>query len=308
MRKIYCLGETVYDIIFKNGQPVAAKAGGSMLNSTVSLGKINMPVYFISEYGTDDIGNEIDSFLGSVNVNTKNVYRYDHGKTSIAIAFLDESNNARYSFYKDQPDKRLDIEFPKPCNDDIVLFGSFYAINKEIREPVTRFINKAKLSGCTVIYDPNFRKAHLGELPELLPMIIENMKMASIVRGSNEDFQMICKATNIDEAYKFTSQYCPVLLYTLNADGVDLKSANMNRHFKVPEIKPISTIGAGDNFNAGLIYGLLKENVTKQNIVILNEQVWQRIISHGIDFASDVCMSYDNYVSDNFAAKIKNLN
>jgi fructokinase len=82
----------------------------------------------------------------------------------------------------------------------------------------------------------------------------------------------------------------------------------MNRHFKVPEIKPISTIGAGDNFNAGLIYGLLKENVTKQNIVILNEQVWQRIISHGIDFASDVCMSYDNYVSDNFAAKIKNLN
>ncbi len=40
MRKIYGIGETVFDIIFKNGQPQAAKAGGAMLNSTVSLGRI----------------------------------------------------------------------------------------------------------------------------------------------------------------------------------------------------------------------------------------------------------------------------
>ena len=39
MRKIYTIGETVLDIIFKNGQPVASKAGGSMLNTAVSLGR-----------------------------------------------------------------------------------------------------------------------------------------------------------------------------------------------------------------------------------------------------------------------------
>ncbi len=47
MRKIYGIGETVFDIIFKNGQPQAAKPGGAMLNSSVSLGRIGLPVSFI---------------------------------------------------------------------------------------------------------------------------------------------------------------------------------------------------------------------------------------------------------------------
>ena len=39
-RNIYTIGETLFDIIFKNGQPQAGKAGGAMLNSSVSLGRI----------------------------------------------------------------------------------------------------------------------------------------------------------------------------------------------------------------------------------------------------------------------------
>ncbi len=307
MRKIYCLGETVYDIIFKNGQPKAAKAGGSMLNSTISMGKLNLPVYFVSEYGTDDIGNEIDKFLKSSNVNTQYVYRYSEGKTSIAIAFLNERNDARYTFYKELPKKRLEIEFPIPTTDDIVLFGSFYAINKEIRKQITNFINKAKLAGSLIIYDPNFRKAHLDELIELRPLIVENMQMASIVRGSNEDFQMICNASNIESACNFVSQYCSILLYTANKEGVYIKTGNKNLFFKVPKLNPVSTIGAGDNFNAGIIFGLLKEKVDNQNILLLNDQTLEKITNYGIMFASDVCMSYDNYISDKFADKIKNL-
>jgi fructokinase len=46
MRKIYGIGETVLDIIFKNGQPQAAKPGGAMLNSMVSLGRIGNPGSF----------------------------------------------------------------------------------------------------------------------------------------------------------------------------------------------------------------------------------------------------------------------
>ena len=46
MRKIYAIGETVFDIIFKNGQPQAAKPGGAMLNSAVSLGRMGLPAIF----------------------------------------------------------------------------------------------------------------------------------------------------------------------------------------------------------------------------------------------------------------------
>ncbi len=166
MRKIYSIGETVYDIIFKNGKPVTAKAGGSMLNSTVSMGRMKLPAYFISEYAFDNIGDVINFFLSSCNVNTQYVYRYRDGKTSIAIAFLNENNDAQYSFYKHLPEERLLMNFPKPDADDIILFGSFYALNKEVRDQVKKFVESGKDAGAIIIYDPNFRKAHLHELAE----------------------------------------------------------------------------------------------------------------------------------------------
>ena len=63
----------------------------------------------------------------------------------------------------------------------------------------------------------------------------------------------------------------------------------------------VSTIGAGDNFNAGIIYGLLKYNVRRCDLDTLPEETWSRIIRCGIDFATEVCGSYDNYISKEFA-------
>jgi len=79
MRKIYTIGETVLDILFKNNMPVTAKAGGACLNSAVTLGRIGLPVYFIGEYGMDEVGNFINSFLKDNGVSTDYVYRYYDG-------------------------------------------------------------------------------------------------------------------------------------------------------------------------------------------------------------------------------------
>ena len=132
MRKIYAIGETLYDIIFKNGQPQAAKPGGAMLNSTISLGRIGLPVSFISEYGDDQLGTMIDSFLNENGVDTSYVNHFRDGNTALAIAILNERNDATYTFYKNYPEKRLNIPFPEIKKDDIFLCGSIYAITDEI--------------------------------------------------------------------------------------------------------------------------------------------------------------------------------
>ena len=180
MRKIYGIGETVLDIIFKDNQPQAAKAGGSVLNSVVSMGRMKLPVSFISEYGPDDVGKLIDKFLKENGVDSSSVHRFRDGSTALALAFLDEKNDAHYTFYKDFPEKRLDIEFPDIIKDDIIQCGSFYAIWPEIREKFKKFILGAKEKGALILYDPNFRKGHLSELNILKPLIIENMQMASL--------------------------------------------------------------------------------------------------------------------------------
>jgi fructokinase len=305
MRKIFGIGETVLDIIFKNDQPQAAKAGGSVLNSVVSMGRMELPVSFISEYGQDDVGNLIDNFLKSNGVNTSLVYRFHDGSTALALAFLDEKNDAHYTFYKDFPGKRLNINFPVIETDDIIQCGSFYAIWPEIREKFKRFISSAKENGALIIYDPNFRQTHLSELDTLKPLIIENMQMSSLLRGSDEDFRNIFGVNNADEAWEVVKKYCKCLVYTANVEGVYVRTTSFSGKFPVQKIIPVSTIGAGDNFNAGMITSIYHNNIKKEQLEKLTEQEWLKVIATAVAFASHVCLSYENYISPEFAKELK---
>lgn len=305
MRKIFGIGETVYDIIFKDGAPQAAKPGGSVLNAMVSLGRTGLPVSFISEFGKDDVGALIDIFLNNNGVDTSCAYRYDDANTSLALAFLDDKNDAHYTFHKDFPEKRLDLEFPPLKKEDILLCGSFYAVWSEIRQKFLGFIRNAEESGALILYDPNFRKSHVSEIDILRPMIIENMQMASIVRGSDEDFRNIFGAGSAGEAWEIIRNYCSCLVYTASADGVFVRTDSFSGDFPVKKIKPVSTIGAGDNFNAGMVAAIYKNGITREDLPRAGEEQWKKIVSSGVDFATEVCLSYENYISKEFAAKFK---
>lgn len=305
MRKIYTIGETVLDILIKGNQPIAARAGGACLNTAVSLGRLGLPVNFIGEYGLDEVGNFIDRFLLDNNVSTEYVYRYFDGKSALALAFLNENNDANYDFYKIYPKKRLQIHFPEVQADDIVLFGSFYAITPEVRCIFIEFIKNANKKKAIVMYDPNFRKQHLHELPVLKPLILENISYSSILRGSNEDFSFIFGAHNVDDAYNLLKDQVPIMLYTASTKGVFLRTPKLSERFEVKKITPESTIGAGDSFNAGIVYSLIKNKIGYKGLANTGVQEWEQIITTAIDFATHVCMYYDNYISVEFAEKYK---
>jgi fructokinase len=306
MPEIYTIGETVLDIIFKNEQPVAAKPGGSMLNTSVSLGRLGLPVHIISEYGNDGLGNLIHGFLHENNIKTGYVHRYNNGKTALAMAFLDEKNNATYDFYKHYPSKRLDIVIPPISQEDYVLFGSFFGISAEIRPALKAILQKAQEQGTIIYYDPNFRKAHVHELEQLKPLIIENMQMASIVRCSNEDMALIAGVETPERAYQFISSYCPNMIYTDSAKGVYVYTPYVTACFPVRNIIPLSTIGAGDTFNAGIVYGLWKNNIYHSMIHEIHEEMWNKITEIAVSFATEVCLSYENYISINYANDFNN--
>jgi fructokinase len=299
---IYTIGETLLDIIFKNNQAVTSKPGGSMLNTSVSLGRLGLPVSFISEYGFDQVGNLIDGFLEENNIDTQYVSRYTGGKTSLAMAFLDHNNNATYDFYKYYPENRLNGSFPNIHQGDIIMFGSFYGIAAEIREKLKTFLTDARRYGALIYYDPNFRKSHLNELDVLLPLIIENMQLSHIVRCSDEDLLNIAGATSPEMAYGFVKQYCPNLIYTQSSKGVHVFTSSISEGLPVKKITPVSTIGAGDTFNAGIAYGLYVNKIDTTILNSLNIAVWRELVNFGINFATDVCMSYDNYISKEYAA------
>lgn len=302
MRKVIGIGETILDILFRDGQPQAAVPGGSVYNAVISLGRMGQNVTFISETGNDRVGEMILANMRENGVDTANVNVFPEGKSPVSLAFLNERNDAEYIFYKDYPRQRLEVNMPEISSDDIIMIGSYFAITPVLRDKVKELLDRAHDAGAIIYYDVNFRSTHANEAIKLMPTIIENFEYADILRGSTEDFQNMFRQPDADKVYSnHVGFYCPNFICT-DADGdVRLRTKHVCRDYPVTPLKAVSTIGAGDNFNAGVVYGLLKYRVRRADLAELTEADWDAIIRCGMDFSADVCKSVSNSVSKEFA-------
>lgn len=302
MRKVIGIGETILDILFRDGQPQAAVPGGSVYNAVISLGRMGQNVTFISETGNDRVGEMILANMRENGVDTANVNVFPEGKSPVSLAFLNERNDAEYIFYKDYPRQRLEVNMPEISSDDIIMIGSYFAITPVLRDKVKELLDRAHDAGAIIYYDVNFRSTHANEAIKLMPTIIENFEYADILRGSTEDFQNMFRQPDADKVYSnHVGFYCPNFICT-DADGdVRLRTKYVCKDYPVTPLKAVSTIGAGDNFNAGVVYGLLKYRVRRADLAELTEADWDAIIRCGIDFSADVCKSVSNSVSKEFA-------
>ncbi len=302
MRKIYTVGEAIYDIIFKNGKPIDSKVGGAMINSSVSLGRLGLPISYIGDTAEDAVGEIMDAFLIKNNVNIDYFTHYKDSKSRLALAFIDDINTPRYSFYKLNTPKKIKLSFPEIQKDDIILFGSFYGIKAEVRGQLVDFLLEAKKNEAIILYDPNFRVNHKHLLSVVLPFIEDNIRFADIIKASNEDFDLIFGINNFtDMLERLKPLNIDNLIYTRNAKGVDFMVSGNQYHMSVAKLEPISAVGAGDSFNAGIIYYLYKNNITKEQLKAMSKDQWLEMITTADKFSSDVCMSTDNYISNEFA-------
>ncbi len=308
MRKVIGIGEAVLDIIFKDNKPIEAVPGGSAFNAITSLGRCGVSTSFISEAGNDHVGKYIIEFLKSNGVNADNVTTFPDSKSPVSLAFLNEKNDAEYIFYKDHPHDQLEFTYPDIQPDDIVLFGSFYAVNPVIRPQLVGLLDYARSHGAIIYYDVNFRPAHKDEVIRITPNLIENLDYADIVRGSHEDFATLYKKEDADKVYNAEiSFYCRQFIYTHGSQPVEVRGGrDMKKAYPVPDTKVVSTIGAGDSFNAGFIFGILKQGITRSDLERgLTGEQWDSLIGCALSFSADCCKDIFNYVSKKFGEKMK---
>ena len=294
-RTVTGIGETVLDIIFQDMQPQAAVPGGSTFNAMVSLGRTagrdfpDVGLRMVSQIGDDPVGDLVFSFMEKNRVGTGAMMRAK-GQTTVSMAMLDEHRNAKYEFFRDP---RLPL-FKAPelafGPGDIVLFGSFFAINPDTREQTRAILRKARAAGATIYYDINFRKAH--DVGTSRPQIEANMALSDIVRGSSEDIEALYGRDDASEVYrKHISPRCKSFICTKGALATEVFSPSFCKSYPVKQVTPVvSTIGAGDNFNAGTVYALLK----------LGKLDWDAVIPIAHRFSANVVASLFNYVDEGF--------
>ena len=295
-QRVIGIGETVLDILFKDDQPQKAVPGGSTFNSIVSLGRAGVPCVMVTEVGGDHVGDLICNYLNDNGVSSEFVCRHEQVKSHISLAFLDEHNDAQYVFYKDHASVSLDGKLPEMDKDDVVLFGSFFAINPAIRSVVGGLLRAAREAEAWLYYDVNFRKPHIPDLPNVMSNIEENMRLSDVVRGSMDDFNYLYGLHDGEAIYERVSRYCRTLILTDGARSIRVYSPEGCETYPVQAIETVSTVGAGDNFNAGYIYAML-QGMDEQASRIEMAQRWSQ----------DVCRQMGNNISDALVASIQRI-
>ena len=293
-KRVIGIGETVLDILFRNDRPQTAVPGGSTFNSVVSLGRAGVPCAMVTDVGGDHVGDMICRYLRENGVSSDYVCRHEQAKSHISLAFLDENNDAQYTFYKDHASVMLDGVLPAFSSDDIVLFGSFFAINPVIRPVVGRLLREARRVGAWLYYDINFRKTHIADLPDVMANIEENMRLADVVRGSMEDFGFLYGLNDGAAIYDRVKPYCPTLILTDGAQAIRVYTQDKCTMYDVQRIETVSTVGAGDNFNAGYIYAKI-QGIDDPAERIRMAQRWSQ----------DVCRQLGNNISDELVAWLR---
>jgi len=300
--RIFTIGETTFDISFRNGNPVGACSGGSAYNSAISLGRCRLPVCLISTFGNDHIGDLSMAFLIKNGVNCNLIKRFD-GQSRVALAFFDTDNNADYAFYQASMD--VFPEYPEPQKNDLILLGSSFAIRDNGRENLLGFLHQAKDAGCIIIYDPNARQP-LTDKPQIVNKILQNIALATIVKGSDQDFQNIFGLNDAQSVFtRISESGNKTLVYTKGANGAELFTPDFDFAVQAKETNVISTIGAGDNFSAGIVYGLFNQLDNNLSFEKLTPLDWEKIMNYGILFSSAVCGSSENYIPEETAESLR---
>ena len=294
IQRVIGIGETVLDILFKNDQPQKAVPGGSTFNSIISLGRAGVPSVMITEVGDDRIGDLTCRYLTDNGVSAQYVCRHPGTKSHVTLAFLDEKNDAQYMFYKDHASAALDGQLPEISSHDVVLFGSFFAINPAIRPAVSRLLHEARQADAWLYYDINFRKSHIADIPRVLSNIEENMRLSNLVRGSMEDFAYLYDLHDSDAIYARVKPFCIALILTDGARSIRVYTPEGCETYPVQPIATVSTVGAGDNFNAGYIYAMLR-GIDNHADRIAMAQRWSQ----------DVCRQIGNNISDELAKQLR---
>jgi fructokinase len=256
MKKIICIGECAVDIIFRDGAPVGSMPGSRIVNAAAILAKKGLPVTMASEAAADTVGNIVVDFLNDAGVITNSVDRFTEGRTPILIYITDPvTGKTEVTRYESYPEDCFDIVWPRIDEDDIVIYGGFYAIDGRMRNRMSQLLSYADERKAIMVYLPGFLPQQETRITHVMPAILENLEFADIVITRDSDLPVIFGTADVDKCYhNHIDFYCRSLV---DFDGsnatVDYYNGTEKDSVKVSNENRNSMI-----WNAGAIAGVVE--------------------------------------------------
>ncbi len=250
--RILVIGESLVDVILRDGRPPEVLPGGSPLNVAVGLQRLGITTMFHSRFGFDAFGSAIASHLAGDGVHIVTGTQ-DSFATSVAQATIQPNGSADYSFDVEWAIAPL-VDIPA----DIIAVhtGSIGAVLEPGAHEVEREIDAARL-WATVSYDPNIRPQLMTDHAAILKRVERLVQKADIVKASDEDIEWLYPGVEpMEAAIHWLVSGPSMVVITRGALGsiAATRAGMVMVDAVVTEV--VDTVGAGDSFMSGLLSAL----------------------------------------------------
>ena len=258
---VVVIGESLFDIVVRDGVEIGATPGGSPMNVAVGLARLGHDVHLATQFGDDAYGSAIAGYLAKEAL----VYTNEvTDQTSRATATLTDNGAADYDF-----DITWDLQLQTPgiCaaleTAGLVHTGSLGAHHQPGSTQVFREV-AARSGSAVVSYDPNCRPSILPDRARFRKEVEEFIRISDVVKASEEDLAWLYPDAELADVMAAWVKGGPGLV-VVTCGGKPALAARTPKEIREVATVPVGvedTIGAGDSFMAALLSGLVKAGVS----------------------------------------------
>lgn len=269
-RKIICIGGAAIDIplipvtkeVFDSEShrldDISLSIGGSAINESVILSRLGYQPITMIRLGEDILGRYVLEYLQDNQVDTQSVVVKDDSHTQINVGLVRPDGSRTFIVNRNGSAFKMcldDIDFSRFHEAEILSLASIF-INPLLDDAaLTRIFAEAKKTNIKICAD--IMKGRDGQT---LKDIKNCIKYIDYFFPNNEEAAELTGFSDMDDiADCLIEAGVGTVVITRGREGCFIKS---NRHrYSIPvpmyDAKMVDTIGAGDNFVAGFITGLL---------------------------------------------------
>ncbi|SHG14093.1 carbohydrate kinase family protein [Bradyrhizobium erythrophlei] len=267
-------------------------AGGSCLNVAVGIARLGAAAGFVGGISTDLFGRMIADHALASQVDLRYAVRSEHQTTlafvrSVAgepqYAFYDEATASRNWVYRRGSIAFEDVE--------AIHLGSTTLVNDEGAAQALAMINDAGAS-VTISFDPNCRPALVRRKARYVDQMDAFAAAADIVRMSDVDFEFLYGGNDYaGRAKSLIEAGASLVVITRGIDGAQAWHGKAGMvEVRAPTIDLVDTIGAGDSFQAALLFALRAlGRISAEALIKMNPDELGRALSFASICAAFTC-------------------
>ncbi|GAA2681033.1 MULTISPECIES: carbohydrate kinase [Actinosynnema] len=295
---IVVAGEALVDLVPTPEGNLAPRLGGGPFNVAVAVGRLGVPVSFLSRVSQDLFGDRVVERLTASGAATDLVARGPE-PTTLAVVGLAEDGSARYTFYVEGTADRL-VADPGPLPDDVraVSFGTLSLVLEPGASAYEAVLRRESARGALTALDPNIRASLIPDADAYRARFRSWLPDVGLLKVSVEDARWLADLPDdapeddvLAAARQWQAEGPAVVVLTRGGDGLAvLTGSGEVIHVPPVAVQVVDTIGAGDTVQGALLAWLHDHDALSAEAVRgLDGAAWIRALSYAGAAAAITC-------------------